>query len=117
MIFRNKKPNHVSVSCGEWNVRSNQERPKHQTRQVNLFTIHPQFNSFDFINDLALVHVHKGFELADLVNRKNLNVAPICLPKFEDHKKKNVGEDCFAMGWDRSLLPNTTGVSHFAPIF
>ena len=107
-------PSHVYVRCGEWNVRSNQERPKHQDRQVHLFSIHPQFNSLDFRNDIALVHVHKGFELADLANRKNLNVAPICLPKFESEnfKMHTVGEKCIAKGWKRTLFPNTTGVAH-----
>ena len=35
-------------------------------------------------NDIALVHVKKDFDLIDEEADEYLNVAPICLPRFDD---------------------------------
>ena len=82
---RNFEPDQIRVRCGEWDLRSDQEWFVHQDREVESFSIHPKyFDDRDKLwNDIALVHVKKDFDLIDEEEDENLNIVPICLPKFD----------------------------------
>ena len=101
--FREYEAKDVTIRCGEWDLRSEQESFLHQDRKVDSFTLHPMFNEgrTKLYNDIALVHVTEDFNLADPIEEKYLNVAPICLPSFEDENFKTGADDCFSMGWGK----------------
>ena len=90
----------IHVRCGEWDYNSDQEWYQHQDREVDSISLHPRFVGGDKEwNDIALVHVKHDFELANDQTEQNLNVAPICLPPFdEDDHKEN---ECYSMGWGK----------------
>ena len=85
--------------CGDWDLKNDKEWYTHQDRQVKSITIHPRFfeDQDYFSNDIALIHVEKDFDLADKQAEEYLNVAPICLPAFEDVDFQE--DKCVSMSW------------------
>ena len=96
----------VTVRCGEWDLRSDQEWYLHQDRKVDSFTIHPRYisNPNRLYNDIALVHVKSDFLLADFEEEEHLNVAPICLPALYGRDFLRTRDDCVSMGWGKKTF-------------
>ena len=99
-------------------MRNQQEAFLHQDRKVESFTQHPVF--FDsqrkLYNDIALVHVTEDFDLANLEEEENLNVAPICLPNFKGENFKTGADDCVSMGWGKKTHNSTEYERHMKAI-
>ena len=47
------------------------------------------------------MHVKKDFDLIDEEEDENLNIAPICLPKFDEQDFLTGEDDCVTMGWGK----------------
>ena len=96
------KEEEVTIRCGEWDLRSDQEWFAHQDRKVDSFSIHFRYRGGDKLyNDIALIHVKKDFDLADIDIEENLNVVPICLPKVYGRDFLQTRDDCVSMGWGK----------------
>ena len=88
------EPEEVRIRCGEWDLRSEKEWFGHQDRDVDSFTIHPEYfdNRDKLWNDIALVHVKKDFDVS---------LAPICLPQLYGTDFLTGENDCVSMGWGK----------------
>ncbi|XP_031632949.1 phenoloxidase-activating factor 2-like [Contarinia nasturtii] len=87
-------PKFLRVRAGEWDTQTRNEIFQHQDRTVADYVIHPDFNSQNMHNDVALLFLTQPFELAPHINT-------ICLPNSGDvfdHAR------CFASGWGKDLF-------------
>lgn len=63
---------------------------------VNATFIHPQYNPYQFDNDIALLQLVKPVQL-------NKYVSPACVPP--PYEKMPVGKECFMTGWGKTTYP------------
>ena len=79
------------VRCGEWDTQTTHEPQPHQDRKVVDIVNHPEFNSRNLANDLALLFLESDFELSE-------NVDTVCLPQ----PNEEFDEDrCWVTGWGK----------------
>lgn len=87
----NKIPQNLVIRAGEWDTQTTNEPYPHSDYEVSRSIIHPEFNSANMANDIALVVMDHPVKLSAHINT-------ICLPpqnsKF-DHRT------CVAAGWGR----------------
>ncbi|CAB4065920.1 unnamed protein product [Lepeophtheirus salmonis] len=84
----------IKIRCGEWDSQNEVEPMIHQDREIKDIRIHPQFDSKNIKNDIALLFMEEDFELAP-------HVDTICLPDNLAGINSYDQIDCFATGWGK----------------
>lgn len=79
----------LSVRLGEWDTQTTKEILPHSDHQVAQIIMHPDFNSSNLHNDVALLVLRNPAQLAVHINT-------ICLPPQNYKFNHNT---CFASGW------------------
>ncbi|GAB6030759.1 hypothetical protein CHUAL_007608 [Chamberlinius hualienensis] len=92
----NWKVNQLRVRAGEHDFSSMKEPYPHTERNVQRRILHPKYNSRTYENDLALLRLSRS--LTD-----QPNIAPICLPDFNDDDNVDLLDNQMATltGWGR----------------
>lgn len=88
-VFRKDKGHVFKIRAGEWDTQIKSKTFPHQDRYVDKVIVHPNFNSGNLFNDVALLILKE-----EVVLEKNIDL--ICLPPKDfipDEK------ECFASGW------------------
>jgi plasma kallikrein len=85
------EPSKFVVRGGEWDTESNGEMCEHQDRKIKTVIRHPEFVRSTLHNDIALLVLHRGFEMTAFVNT-------ICLPPVNTNFDC---ERCFSAGWGK----------------
>jgi hypothetical protein len=67
-------PGDVEVRLGEHDLQNNNESPPHKVYDIESITIHPDFNTTNLENDLALIRVGEQIVFAS-------NIRPACVPE------------------------------------
>jgi len=67
----------------------------HQDRTVNHIVLHPEFNSRNMANTIALLFLAEEFTLAD-------HIDTICLPNFQETFEDS--EECYVKGWGKDVF-------------
>ncbi|RZC41480.1 Trypsin domain containing protein, partial [Asbolus verrucosus] len=90
---KNKKVQ-LTVRAGEWDTQTDKELYPQQDRDVASVTIHPQYYSGGYHNDIALLFLEDPVELAPHIN-------VVCLPPQD-----TVVDDarCFSSGWGKDVF-------------
>ncbi|CAL4117149.1 unnamed protein product, partial [Meganyctiphanes norvegica] len=81
----------LRVRAGEYNDKSDTEELPHQQSGVRRKIIHPDFDSYTYENDLALIELEDPFDL-------DIHVQPICLP---EKGELSSGLRAVVTGWGR----------------
>ena len=82
----------ISVRCGEWDTRSENEPINHQELKVASINIHPEYDPQNhYANDFAVIFVDGEFSL-------DFNVDTVCLPRPGDIRPLDKSS-CFLTGW------------------
>ncbi|OXB56544.1 hypothetical protein ASZ78_008808 [Callipepla squamata] len=63
-------------------------------RSITHISVHPEFNSETFENDIALFKLRSAVRYSD-------SIQPICLPPAHPHHHTNSETKCFISGWGR----------------
>jgi plasma kallikrein len=87
-------PEDLTVRGGEWNTLTTDEIFKHEEQAVDEIIMHPDFNSINLHNDIALLSLLKPFSRAAHIN-------PICMPQID---YKIPLKNCFATGWGKNRV-------------
>ncbi|CAF1150060.1 unnamed protein product [Adineta ricciae] len=90
-------PNLFSIRAGVYDT-DNTNTDREQIRAINRVIVHPQYNSSNLVNDLALVHVNPPFNL------KAINVNVITLSNLTSVENMSL----VATGWGVLSLTNAT---------
>jgi secreted trypsin-like serine protease len=77
------------VRAGEWDTATKNEPMPHSDHRVKKVVIHPEFNSRNLINDIALF-----FLSGEVPNEKHIGT--VCLPPAN---QSFYGNRCFVSGW------------------
>jgi len=80
------------VRCGEWDTQTESEPLAHQDRDVTHIVTHPEFNSRNLGNTVALLFLNAEFQLAD-------HIDTICLPQFQGTYDDL--SECYVKGWGK----------------
>jgi hypothetical protein len=81
------------VMLGAHNVREASEEGRLELTTTDFFT-HPDYNTFNLHNDLALVHLPQPVNFTDIIR-------PICLPGHSEAGTAWAGEAAIASGWGK----------------
>ena len=84
--------NLLTVRCGEWDVKHENEPLPHQDRRVSIITIHPRFNPISVDYDFAVLSLVEDFVLGP-------NIDTICLPSEDATFDDYLTDACVATGW------------------
>jgi len=88
-------PGNLVVRCGEWDTQTEGEPLAHQDRTVGHIVLHPEFNSRNLGNTIALLFLTEEFELAD-------HIDTICLPSYLETFDSS--QDCYVKGWGKDIF-------------
>ena len=87
----NKSSKNMKVRLGDWNARANIEPFPHEDFDIEIVHIHPNFNSSNFNNDIAMIKLGNS-----VILKKHIN--PVCLPEQNERFSEQKG---FITGWGR----------------
>uniref|UniRef100_A0A224XDU5 Phenoloxidase-activating factor 2 n=1 Tax=Panstrongylus lignarius TaxID=156445 RepID=A0A224XDU5_9HEMI len=86
--------NQMVVRAGDWNIQQNFEPIAPQDRNVIRTILHPEFNSRNLANDIALIGLESPMRLTQTVDI-------VCTP---DAQRVVNGSACLASGWGKNEL-------------
>ncbi|KAK0159793.1 hypothetical protein PV327_010868 [Microctonus hyperodae] len=78
------------IRLGDWDIRATDEQFPHQDYQSTKVFVHPDYNSKNYINDIAIVRLNASVPLTT-----SLNINTACLPT----KPPVAGSRCYVAGW------------------
>ncbi|CAF1124491.1 unnamed protein product [Adineta ricciae] len=87
-----QNPADITLFAGMHDLSSSTEGNTRQARTAKSITIHPQYDSLVFANDIAVIRVNESFVF-------NTYVQPACLPGGEPQ----VGDDVVTVGWGATV--------------
>ena len=91
----------LRVRLGEWDVSSDAEFYPNLEYGVESVVIHPQYQSNNLYNDLAVLRLSSRVDTA-----QHPHIGPICLPH---HAQIFAGRRCYVSGWGKDVFgPNGT---------
>lgn len=89
--IQSHRPQILRVRLGDWDVGGETEFYQHQDLDVAAIALHPDFNSGNLFNDIAIVKLDGNVNL-----RQGPHISPICLP---DKYTEFQGRRCIVTGW------------------
>merc|ERR1719348_2284175 len=90
----------MRVMLGAHNVREATEEGRIELTTTDFFT-HPEYNTFNVHNDLALVHLPYALNFTE-------NIRPVCLPSHSEAGTHWDGEEAVASGWGKPTDSSTS---------
>ncbi|XP_064088359.1 phenoloxidase-activating factor 2-like, partial [Macrobrachium nipponense] len=86
----------LKVRLGEWVVNDNQEPLQPRDFEVTRTVVHPNYNSYNLHNDIALMKLDSPVNYEYHINR-------VCVPRA-DQAPPAQGTRCFATGWGKNAF-------------
>ncbi|ODN03108.1 Serine proteinase stubble [Orchesella cincta] len=91
--IQSHRPQILRVRLGDWDVGGETEFYPHQDLDVAAIALHPDFNSGNLFNDVAIVKLDGYVDI-----QRYPHISPICLPdKYTDFSNKR----CIVTGWGK----------------
>lgn len=96
--FRRNSPSSLKVRLGEWNAAGINEPIVAQNFAVSRITLHPNYNSNNLKNDVAVLRLTATVPLG-----QTPTIATVCLPSIAF-----TGSRCWVSGWGRNAFSGGT---------
>ena len=94
--IQSHRPQILRVRLGDWDVGGETEFYQHQDLDVAAIALHPDYNSGNLFNDIAIIKLDGYVDVG-----RYPHISPICLP---DKYYEFSGKRCIVTGWGRLRL-------------